>query len=80
MPESACARSDRGDGFQVWLLQLDDAQYRHAAALAAAALLIPEKPINFGLDLSGGVQLIYEVDIDRAKEEKIRLKNLGKVA
>ena len=38
-------------------------------ATAAAIVAIATLPLNLGLDLSGGVQLIYEVDVERAKAD-----------
>jgi preprotein translocase subunit SecD len=38
-------------------------------AAAGALIAIGVLPLNRGLDLSGGVQLIYEVDVERAQQD-----------
>ena len=38
-------------------------------AAAGALIAIGVLPLNRGLDLSGGVQLIYEVDVEHALQE-----------
>ncbi|MBI5850696.1 MAG: protein translocase subunit SecD [Planctomycetes bacterium] len=46
-----------------------------ALAIAASLLVLALTPLNYGLDLSGGVQLVYEVDIQDSKDKGIIPKN-----
>ncbi|MCC6782130.1 MAG: protein translocase subunit SecD [Planctomycetes bacterium] len=42
-----------------------------ALTIAASILVLAFTPLNYGLDLSGGVQLVYEVDVEASKAQGV---------